>query len=104
MTTFLHLGKHIINVEQVVSVRYLAPEAQREVIQYGERNIVKAKPYRVEITLTSLEWEHSWAGGDTPNGTGTQSQTITVSGELAEKTWLYFENRADIANLETVPA
>lgn len=103
-TQFLHLDSmHIVNISQIVAVRRLEPEPAREVISYGERNTIKAKPFRVEVTLTALESEQAW-NGDTAAGVAGISWVITVSGENAENVWEWFSSRAILPMLDTVPA
>lgn len=99
---FIHIGsKHIVNLGQIVSVKRLEPEAAHESYNGGGKYTVPAKPFRVEVTLTSVELE-SLEQGETTLAAASESQTITVSGDTAEKVWNYFSSTAIIP--EAVPA
>jgi hypothetical protein len=108
MTTFLNLGKYIVNADHIVSARTLKPEPEREQYDvYSHAKVtVKAKPFRVELTLTSVE-KDCYAVGEDLLSAASASQTITVSGELAEHLWGWLEDRADpviMSTLRTTPA
>ncbi len=104
-STFLHLGKHIVNADHIVSARLLKPEPEREqydVYVHG-KTTVKARPLRCELTLTSVE-KDCYEIGESSLAAASVSQTITVSGDLAEKVWAWLTFRSDtFGEPESVP-
>lgn len=106
MATFLNLGNRIVNAEQVVVVEWLKAEPAKTRWDPDARQdrTVPAQPVRVVLTLTSVELESIDYYGEGPGrAAASASQTITVRGSLAEKVWLWFQNRADVAELEEAP-
>lgn len=93
--TFLHLGKTIVNTDHVVSIKKLKPEAARTYYDPDARAdlTIQAKPVRVELTLTALE-VHTVDISESTSIAASQSQTITVSGDLAEYVWEHFMRMA----------
>ena len=105
MATYLHLGKHIVNADHIVDVEHIAatPELTQWDPEMRHDRLVKAEPVKVRLTLTAVELESIDYYGEGPGrAAASASQTITLRGALAEKLWAWFENRADIVNLEQV--
>lgn len=106
MATYLNLGNRIINAEQVVDVEWIPAEPAKTKWDPDARanRGIPAQPVRVRLTLTSVELEALDDYGEGPGrSAASASQTITVRGPLAEKVWLWFQNRADVVELEEAP-
>lgn len=91
MSTFLHLGKRIVNVDHIVLVERVAAKKTGNSIH----------PAGVEVTLTAVELEPLDDYGEGPGRSAASvSQGFQVYGEQADKLWAWFALRADTMDLE----
>ncbi len=89
----IHIGKHIVNPNQITHAVYQSPWTARN----GEK-----RPAELRLTLTSVF--ASWIGPDGREKLTTVSDYVELDGQQAEQTWAYLRKRANDVALETVEA
>jgi hypothetical protein len=102
MSTFLHLGGEMVNLEHVVCVEFTDayPGGEEQYDEDSGQNVItRPRKARLELTLTAVVAEavsedHTEYQGAFHLAAASKSKVITVRGQIAEDAWRFFDRHA----------